>query len=214
TAEALLYDAVSLVAAGVEALLEKDKEAAKDNKASKTKDKVFRAGPLALAQLDCNRSVHWEHGKALLEAIKGARIRGLSGDLRLNRRTGTRDEFGLDVVELKYTGLKKTASWSPRDGLKLNAANRTEQDADLSRTLEGMTLRVVSVLNEPYTMLYPASENRTGNDRFYGYAIDLIAALADLCKFNYTFYISPDRKYGSRQPDGKWNGMVGELIRR
>lgn len=68
--------------------------------------------------------------------------------------------------------------------------------------------------NEPYTMLHPPSENRTGNDRFYGYAIDLIAALASLYKFNYTFYISPDRKYGSRQPDGKWNGMVGELIQR
>ncbi|XP_022662237.1 glutamate receptor ionotropic, kainate 2-like isoform X3 [Varroa destructor] len=218
TAEALLYDAVSLVAAGVEALLEKDKEAAKDNKAAKgkdnSKDKDLRAGPLVLSQLDCNRSAHWEHGKALLEAIKGARIRGLSGDLRLNRRTGTRDEFGLDVVELKYTGLKKIASWSPREGLKLNAANRTEQEADLSRTLEGMTLRVVTVLNEPYTMLHPPSENRTGNDRFYGYAIDLIAALASLYKFNYTFYISPDRKYGSRQPDGKWNGMVGELIQR
>lgn len=63
-------------------------------------------------------------------------------------------------------------------------------------------------------MLHPASENRTGNDRFHGYAIDLIGALATLCKFNYTFYISPDRKYGSRQPDGKWNGMVGELIQR
>lgn len=77
TAEALLYDAVSLVAAGVEALLEKDKEAAKDNKAAKgkdnSKDKDLRAGPLVLSQLDCNRSAHWEHGKALLEAIKGVR---------------------------------------------------------------------------------------------------------------------------------------------
>lgn len=63
-------------------------------------------------------------------------------------------------------------------------------------------------------MLYPASENRTGNDRYYGYAIDLIKELAGLCKFNYTFYLSPDSKYGSRQPDGKWNGMVGELIQR
>lgn len=69
TAEALLYDAVSLVAKGVEALLEKDTE----HKAAKGKEKDLRTDPLALAQLDCNRSAHWEHGKALLEAIKGVK---------------------------------------------------------------------------------------------------------------------------------------------
>lgn len=75
-----------------------------------------------------------------------ARVRGLSGDLRLNRRSGTRDEFALDIVELKHSGLRKTATWTTREGLKFSAANRTEQDAELSKTLEGMTLRVVSVL--------------------------------------------------------------------
>ncbi|XP_028969014.1 glutamate receptor ionotropic, kainate 2-like [Galendromus occidentalis] len=205
TTEALLYDAVALVAAGIESL--KEKEWKDNNNYNKNPPPLF-------SQLDCNRSVHWEQGKALLEAIKGARVRGLSGDLRLNRRSGTRDEFALDIVELKHSGLRKTATWTTREGLKFSAANRTEQDAELSKTLEGMTLRVVSVLNEPYTMLYPASENRTGNNRYYGYAIDLIKELAAVCKFNYTFYISPDSKYGSRQPDGKWNGMVGELIQR
>lgn len=194
TEEALMYDAVALIATGIHNL--------------------DRTNMIGFQQLDCNKSnSNWDYGQTFLDAMKMVTIRGLTGDLRLNEN-GMRDEFTLDVMELKYSGLKKTAQWSTKEGLKFSQSSKVEIQKELSKTLEGLTLRVVTVENEPYTMLYPESANKTGNARFYGYAIDLISELAIQCKFNYSFYISPDRKYGARQPDGKWNGMVGELISR
>lgn len=50
-----------------------------------------------------------------------------------------------------------------------------------------------------------------GNDQFEGFGIELIEKLAAKIGFNYTFEIQEDRKYGNRQADGSWDGMIGEL---
>ena len=58
-----------------------------------------------------------------------------------------------------------------------------------------------------------ASDSPKGNARFEGYAIDLIDELSMLLNFKYEIRIAKDRKYGSEQPDGSWNGMIGEVLR-
>lgn len=99
TTEALLYDAVSLVAAGVEALQEKEREAAKGAKGYK--------GPLTLAQLDCNRSAHWEHGKALLEAIKGVKA-----EANIRRETKPPSPSQVVGTHLKERRRRKTGKYN------------------------------------------------------------------------------------------------------
>ena len=54
-------------------------------------------------------------------------------------------------------------------------------------------------------------QNRTGNDRFEGFCIDLLQLIADQLDFKYTIYLVPDGQYGDEQPDGTWNGLVGQL---
>jgi ionotropic glutamate receptor len=44
-----------------------------------------------------------------------------------------------------------------------------------------------------------------------GFGIELIEKLAARIGFNFTFEIQEDRKYGSRQADDSWDGMIGEL---
>jgi len=56
------------------------------------------------------------------------------------------------------------------------------------------------------------SENYDGNDRFEGFCIDLLIEIAKLCNFNFTIYQVPDNKYGAPNDQGKWNGLVKELI--
>lgn len=51
----------------------------------------------------------------------------------------------------------------------------------------------------------------TGNDRYEGYCIDLLKRIAKLRKFNYILHEVKDKAYGSREANGKWNGMVEEL---
>ena len=44
------------------------------------------------------------------------------------------------------------------------------------------------------------------------YAVDLIRAIADHLKFNFTFKWVDDGNYGSKKDDSnEWNGMIGEL---
>lgn len=61
-------------------------------------------------------------------------------------------------------------------------------------------------------MFRNSSKNLIGNDRFEGFCIDLLDALAELCNFNYTIYQVADNKYGSQNQNGEWNGLVKEIL--
>lgn len=61
------------------------------------------------------------------------------------------------------------------------------------------------------------SDNTTkGNDRYYGYCIDLLKEIVNQSefKFDYTIYLAPDGLYGHKSENGEWNGMIGELVRK
>lgn len=57
------------------------------------------------------------------------------------------------------------------------------------------------------------SSNARGNAVYEGFIPDLMDAISDLGGFDYELHLVRDNKYGRRQPNGKWNGMVGELVR-
>ena len=73
------------------------------------------------------------------------------------------------------------------------------------------SLEVVSVLSDPYTMIKvdAMSHGRTGNDKYEGFAVDLVQKVADIVGFN--FSLTPVSGYGSRREDGSWTGMIGEI---
>ncbi len=57
--------------------------------------------------------------------------------------------------------------------------------------------------------------NATGNDRFVGFSVDLLEAIAREVGFRYAIHLTPEAKYGIYNPDtGEWNGIVRELIDR
>jgi len=52
-----------------------------------------------------------------------------------------------------------------------------------------------------------------GNNRYEGYAVDLMAMLAEKMEnFPYIIQVVKDGSYGSIGENGQWNGMVGELL--
>lgn len=53
---------------------------------------------------------------------------------------------------------------------------------------------------------------RKGNDRFQGFAVDLIHEVAKMLGFQYEIHLVADGNFGSKQEDGEWNGMIGELL--
>uniref|UniRef100_A0A671UIZ0 Glutamate receptor n=1 Tax=Sparus aurata TaxID=8175 RepID=A0A671UIZ0_SPAAU len=84
---------------------------------------------------------------------------------------------------------------------------------------QGISLHLLSTLfsphiysgyEEPFVMV---SENVLGKPKKYqGYSIDVLDALSNYLGFKYEIYVAPDHKYGSLQPDGQWNGLMGELV--
>ena len=52
-------------------------------------------------------------------------------------------------------------------------------------------------------------KNRT---KFKGYCIDLIDEIRSITKFDYEIYETPDMAFGNMDKNGKWNGMINELI--
>lgn len=54
----------------------------------------------------------------------------------------------------------------------------------------------------------------TGNDRFYGFCVDVLSIIAKEVGFDYIIELVPDRKYGAQHPVTKqWNGIVDHLIK-
>lgn len=65
----------------------------------------------------------------------------------------------------------------------------------------------------PYVMMH-YSKNRTGNERFYGFCVDILDRISREVGFDYILDLVPDRKYGAKDPQtGEWNGMVAELMK-
>jgi hypothetical protein len=64
----------------------------------------------------------------------------------------------------------------------------------------------------PYVMLNHG-KNYTGNNRFYGFSMELLDEIARISKFSYIVDINPDGAYGVKNPvTGEWNGVVKQLM--
>lgn len=68
--------------------------------------------------------------------------------------------------------------------------------------------RIVTVQDEPFVFV-----NRTssGQVKFSGFTIDLLGKIAESLNFTYELYECPDKLYGTKNKNGEWNGMIGEL---
>jgi len=52
-----------------------------------------------------------------------------------------------------------------------------------------------------------------GNERFEGFVVDLMKEIGAELNIEYEFDLVKDKQFGSEQPDGSWDGMVGEVMR-
>jgi hypothetical protein len=64
----------------------------------------------------------------------------------------------------------------------------------------------------PFVMRNDGPEMKSGNDRWKGFLIDLIAAISVEVGFRYILYEVPDGNYGGLSASGEWNGMIKELL--
>ncbi|ELT90213.1 hypothetical protein CAPTEDRAFT_92293 [Capitella teleta] len=65
---------------------------------------------------------------------------------------------------------------------------------------------------QPWTMLKTDHEDLIGNDKYYGFAVDLIDVISQVLGFTYEIIIVHDGKFGSKLTNGEWDGIVGEIL--
>ena len=53
---------------------------------------------------------------------------------------------------------------------------------------------------------------REGNDKYEGFACDLIERVSSDLDFKFKIHLVRDGKFGSKMDNGTWNGMIGELL--
>ena len=49
--------------------------------------------------------------------------------------------------------------------------------------------------------------------KFVGFIPDLLRRLSETVGFSYDIRLVADARYGDKNSDGTWNGMIGELMR-
>ncbi|KAI5617353.1 glutamate receptor ionotropic, kainate 2 isoform X1 [Silurus asotus] len=189
TDAALMYDAVHVVAVAVQ-----------------------QAQQLTVSSLQCNRHKPWRLGGRFMSLIKEASWDGLTGRVLFNKTNGLRTDFDLDVISLKEDGLEKIGTWEPLSGLNMTEHHKSKAN-NVTNSLSNKSLKVATILEEPYVMFKKSDKPLCGNDRFEGFCVDLLRELAAILGFRYEIQLVEDGKYGAfEESTGQWNGMVRELI--
>ncbi|XP_059353544.1 glutamate receptor ionotropic, kainate 2-like isoform X3 [Daphnia carinata] len=184
---ALVYDSVMALAHGLAAL--------------------DRGTALRLANLSCDIEQPWNDGSSLFNYINTVEFVGLTGPVRF--KEGRRSNITLDLLKLKRENLTKVGEWNGQMGL-----NITDPVAFYEGSTPNITLIVMTNEEMPYVMVR-SERNLTGNDRYEGFCIDLLKAIAGMVGFNYVIELVPDKKYGALDPDtGEWNGIVRQILEK
>lgn len=79
---------------------------------------------------------------------------------------------------------------------------------DVMNTTAVKSYRVVTVIHPPFVM-YNEEKNE-----YYGFCIDLLNEIKKTVGFQYEIRETDDKKYGSLNLDGSWDGMMRELIEK
>ncbi|XP_044737690.1 glutamate receptor ionotropic, kainate 2 isoform X2 [Chrysoperla carnea] len=183
---AFMYDAVYMFALGLQTL--------------------EQSHALRLFNVSCDMERSWDGGLSLINYINAAEFKGLSGPIEF--KEGRRIHFRLDLLKLKQHALVKVGEWSPTIGV-----NITDREAFFDPGGMNVTLVVITILEMPYVMMH-YGKNYTGNDRFFGFCVDVLDRVAKEIGFDYILDLVPDRKYGAQDPiTGEWNGMVAQLMK-
>nr|AWT23260.1 IR15 [Hycleus cichorii] len=183
-----------------------------------------RSEELYVKPLNCDPHAISSHGYPLAAFIAKknmtfGRLLGppLSGPIAFNK-FGQRSSFQLEIMELKNHKFRVTGTWDSNNPNMINSTITSEdREKEKVQEISGRMFKVVSRIGPPYLMRKPPIEGRpyVGNNRFEGFAMDLIDEICKILNCTYQFEIVPDNNYGSYDPKKKsWNGLIGYLLDR
>ncbi|XP_063982898.1 glutamate receptor ionotropic, kainate 2-like [Diachasmimorpha longicaudata] len=169
------------------------------------------AGEGHVRKLNCDGDDSWEYGSSLSNFMRSIELKGLTGAVKFHTN-GFRTDFSIDIVKLSEIGLNSIGSWNSTTGIEWKMETQ-DKVVGADEDLANKTFTILIALLDPYNMLKESAIMRTGNDRYEGFAIDIIQELSKLLHFNYTLVEQVDKDYGSPDANGRWSGMLGKIMR-
>ncbi|EDO32625.1 predicted protein [Nematostella vectensis] len=146
----------------------------------------------------------------VLDTMKKIKVVGTTGQIHFSSE-GERGGEMLDVMNLRSSRFIKVGTWNSTRLVSGSLEPDTNQDhVVIPLQYLNRKLKVVLVEDPPFVF----SEVKDGTRHYTGYSIDLITKIAELLSFKFYIVESPDGKYGGRNPDGSFNGIVVELQRQ
>ncbi|CDW55015.1 glutamate receptor 1 [Trichuris trichiura] len=141
--------------------------------------------------------------------------RGLLCFPKEDRQNPERQFVSLRPGPLIYETLKKIKFQGLTGNVQFDASGRrTHYSLGLTEVeFSGIWRGSVKLQNEPFFMLKKDADLFTGNDKYEGFCVDLMKLVSEKIG-NLPYVVKPvkDNKYGTVDLDGRWDGMVGELI--
>ncbi|OUC49779.1 Ligand-gated ion channel [Trichinella nativa] len=160
------------------------------------------------------------HGEMMYDALKKTRLDGISGNVQFDD-DGNRVNYTLKLTEVLQTGHNagvvnvQKRLWRQKAGFQ-NGEDHPQKGEKINKNIQpfNRTRIITTIINEPFVMFKKDADQFTGNDRFEGFCVDLMKLLSEKIE-NFPYIIKPvkDNQYGAVDQNGRWNGMVGELIR-
>ena len=118
------------------------------------------------------------NGFDLAKFMKTQEFQGITGEVRFNtfeESKSGRTEFGLEILEWSRSAFSRIGYWDTTNKVKYDRQT-IDPEIQQKEAIKGKTFRIVSKIGEPFLMYKKAEEGQIleGNERFYGYVVDLI----------------------------------------
>ena len=157
-------------------------------------------------------AVHWEAGQLLASYVRKVRFLGRSGRVEFDEE-GRRKRQDVALSLLGPRGLRRVGLWTGEEGLMTSSdgmgggAVEAGGDGEGDEGVGKAPVVIATVLSAPYTM---ERKEAAGGERYEGFAVDLMKKISQIVGFNYTIRLA--NGYGSVMRNGKWSGMIGEIL--
>nr|XP_023026687.1 glutamate receptor ionotropic, kainate 3-like [Leptinotarsa decemlineata] len=175
-------------------------------------DALIEAGVNESQSLDCDGVDSWSHGLTIINVLKSGTYKGLTGTIEFGN-DGFRRTFQLTIFQLLQGSLIDRGSWNTTSGIDMEIDIRAMDAEDSEESMVNKKYVVLISLTKPYAMLKETPERLIGNDKYEGFAIDLIGEISKIEGFQYTLKVREDNKHGVFDAmSGKWTGMIGDII--
>ncbi|XP_011705439.1 PREDICTED: LOW QUALITY PROTEIN: glutamate receptor ionotropic, kainate 4-like, partial [Wasmannia auropunctata] len=137
-------------------------------------------------------------------------MRGLTGLVKFDR-DGFRSNIELDIVRLTENGLIKIGGWNSTVGESIDWLPEPPSKSEIKLNIQNKTFIVLIALTPPYGFEKESIITLSGNERYEGFAIDVIYEISKILEFNYTFVVEESTGTLNKNT-GRWTGMLGKII--